>query len=297
MPTPTRKGTSVGAIVGTAIGLCLYLLTVSLEFAVGGAARFLLIYPLAAVARIAIPGAPSPRSVAVVAALLPVVGSVCGLIVPGPGRWWRRRAGLRRPSLEEIDALSLAFALFAPTRSLPRVAILDDPLPVAAVRGLTVIVSRGLLESTSLAAVLAHECAHLQSVDGRLTEALERLSIWADPLGPSVDPKTGETVEDGGAPGGLLYGLLRLLVSLAGGGRVRQALCPLWSAHWRRREFAADVGAAEAGQGPDLVRHLRDEVLPFEISRERGVFDLSDHPPTALRIERLEQAGVGSGTK
>jgi Zn-dependent protease with chaperone function len=182
-------------------------------------------------------------------------------------------------------------------RSLPRVAILDDPLPLAAVRGTTVIVSRGLVESTSLAAALAHECAHLRSIDGRLTEALERLSIWTDPLGPSVDPRTSDRVDREGERSGLLYSTLRLLVSLAGGGQARQALCPLWSAHWRRREFAADAGAAAAGQGLDLARHLRDEVLPFEISKQRGVFNLSDHPPTALRIERLEAAGAASGTK
>jgi Zn-dependent protease with chaperone function len=62
--------------------------------------------------------------------------------------------------------------------------VLDDPLPSAAVRGTTVILSRGLLESASLAAVLAHELGHINSLDGHLTEALNRLALWDDPLAP-----------------------------------------------------------------------------------------------------------------
>ncbi len=278
--------------------MCLYLITVSVEIVVGGAARFLLAYPLAVMASVVLQGAPSADTVAIAAALLPVCHSLGGLILPGPGWWWRRRAGLRRPSAEELEVLTLAFELFSPARPLPRIAVLDDALPFEAVRGTTVIVSRGLVESTSLAPALAHECGHLQSLDGRLTEALARLAVWDDPLAPPLDFEGRDTLgRDRDLGGGLLYFSLRLLVRLAGGGQVRRVFGPLWSAYWLRREFAADAAAAAVGQGPDLARYLRDEVLPFDVSRPVGLFNHSKHPPTALRIERLVQANQAGGTK
>jgi Zn-dependent protease with chaperone function len=205
---------------------------------------------------------------------------------------------LRRPSAEELEILTLAFRLFAPTRSLPRVAVLDDPLPIGGVRGLTVIVSRALVESDSLAAALAHECGHLWSLDGRLTEAVDRLAIWEDPLGPPAELDGRRVIgKEQGFGGGPLYHLLRLVLRLAGGNQVRSAFGPLWSAYWRRREFVADAAAVAVGQGPDLARHLRDEVLPFDISRPMRVFNHAEHAPTALRIERLAQASRMGGTK
>jgi Zn-dependent protease with chaperone function len=298
MPTPTRKRTTFAGIASATAGVCLYLLTASLELVVAGAARFVLVYPLAVTARIAFSAVPSATVVAMVAALFPVFPSLGGLLLTGCDWWWQRRAGLRRPSVEELETLALAFSLFAPARSLPRVAVLDDPLFLADVRGATLIVSRGLLESTSLPAVLAHEWGHLRSMDGRLTEALDRLSLWEDPLGSPEEPEagrpTGVRVEE---RAGLLYSSLRLIVRLAGGGLGQKALAPLWSSYWRHREFVADSGAVAVGQGHDLARHLREEVLPLELSRQVGIFRLSNHPPTALRIERLEKVGRPGGTK
>lgn len=297
MPAPTRKGTRLAETVSATAGVCLYLLTASLDLALGGTARFLLVYPLAAAVRLALPAAPSPVAAAIVAALFPTLASLSALIVTGRGRWWQRRAGLRRPSVEELETLALAYSIFAPVRPLPRVAVWDDPRPLAAVRGSTVIVSRGLLDGSSLSAVLAHECGHLWSLDGRLTEALDRLSVWDDPLGPSDDEASESFDGVREERPGLLFSSLRLLVRLAGGGEGRRALQPLWSVYWRHREFAADAAATAVGQGLNLARHLRDEVMPFEVSRQVRIFNLADHPPTALRIERLEQAARPGGSK
>jgi Zn-dependent protease with chaperone function len=279
-------------------GLWLYLLTLALEAAVGGLARWVVVY-LAAVSVGAIGLIELDRSLlAWVAAVAPIVFSLSGLLFPGDGRWWRHRGGLRRPSAEELETLTLAFELFARARSLPPIAVLDDPFSLAAVRGTTLIVSRGLIESSSLPAVLAHEQGHLRSLDGRLTEALQRLSVWEDPLGSSSQFEAGSRAgSEPVVPAGHVYSLLRLTLRLTGGGQVQKVLGPLWGAYWRRREFIADAGAAALGQGPDLTRHLRDEVLPLEVSRRLRVFNFADHPPTALRIERLEEAGRPGGTK
>jgi Zn-dependent protease with chaperone function len=280
------------------VGLWLYLLTLVVEGVVGGCTRWVLVYLAAAGAAAILRLALDPGLLAWIAAIAPIAFSLSGLIFPGRGRWWRHRSGLRRPSAEELELLTLAFELFAPAQTLPAIAVLDDPLPFAGVRGTTAIVSRGLVESTSLAPVLAHECGHLQSLDGRLTEALGRLSVWVDPLGPSFEAEERSGVgAQASVGGGLIYSSIRLALRLSGGGQVQRLLGPLWSAYWRRREFAADAAAAAVGQGHDLALHLRDEVLPFEVSRPLRVFNCADLPPTALRIERLTEASRWGGTK
>jgi Zn-dependent protease with chaperone function len=288
----------ITAWIDAGVGLWLYLLTLLVEAVVGGCTRWVLVYLAVVGGGAILPLGLEPSLLAWLAAMAPIAFSLSGLILPGGGRWWRHRGGLRRPSAEELEVLTLAFELIAPARPLPRIAVLDTPLPLAAVRGATVIISRGLVESSALPAVLAHERGHLRSLDGRLTEALERLSVWEDPLGPSLeleDRSAGGRKTDVSA--GHLFSLLRLALRLTGGGQVQKLLGPLWSAYWRRREFVADAEAAALGQGPDLARHLRDEVLPFDVSRPVQIFNHAEHPPTALRIERLAQESQVGGTK
>jgi hypothetical protein len=55
--------------------------------------------------------------------------------------------------------------------------VIDTPPPDAAVSGNTLMLSRGLLESDHLPAVIAHELGHLATPDGRLTAALNRLIL------------------------------------------------------------------------------------------------------------------------
>jgi Zn-dependent protease with chaperone function len=169
-----------------------------------------------------------------------------------------------------------------PSVSPPQSWVLDHPLPEAGVRGAALILSRPLLESDSLAAVLAHELGHLQTIDGRLTEGLDRLRIWDDPLRPLDDDD--EAFE---ADAGLPLFALRWLIRLAGGGAGETVLAPAWAAYWRSREFAADSHAAALGQADDLARHLADHEQPLDFACRSLPFNPSQHPPVAHRIDRL----------
>ena len=278
-----------------AIGLGLYLLTLSGEAMLGASIRWLLFYLGAATVGAIVPLGLSAEVVAYVAAFAPIAWSVLGLAQPGGGWVWRRRLGARRLSAEEAMALDDALEMLrsaAPALQEPSGCyVLDDPLPTAAVRGTTVILSRGLIESDSLTAVLAHELGHVRSLDGRLTEALNRLALWDDPLAlpqagsggegqVELDPETG---------GGLIWALLRLTLRLSGGVFVQRLLSPLWAAHWRAGEYAADAHAASLGQAEDLARHLSDQELAFDAPQPGLLFNRAQHPPVALRIERLLQ--------
>ena len=66
--------------------------------------------------------------------------------------------------------------------------VLDTPQPDAAVCGHTLMLSRGLLESEHLPAVLAHELGHLATSDGRYTAALNRLVIHPPPRTAEREP-------------------------------------------------------------------------------------------------------------
>ena len=243
--------------------------------------------------------------VAVGLGLAPLAWSLLGLALPGHGWPWQRRLGARRPSAEEAMVVAEALEqLRSADPSLPQrldYYVLDDPLPAATVRARTLILSRGLIESDSLAPVLAHELGHAETLDGRLTEALGRLAIWDDPLGPQLTEGGEEVrVEFEQPGGGLLWGCARWALRLAGGGFTQRLLEPLWAAHWRAREYAADAHAAALGQAEDLARHLTDYELPFDAPQRRFLWNASQHPPVALRVQRLREgfaarARVGAG--
>jgi Zn-dependent protease with chaperone function len=287
---------------GLPTGFSLYLLTISGEVMLGASVRWLLAYLGATIAGTIVPLGARAEGLAWVAALAPIAWSLAGLALPGRGRVWGRRLGARRPTSEEAAALEDALAMLrgaAPDLSgAARYRVLDDPLPGAAVRGRTLILSRGLLDHTeSLPAVLAHELGHADSFDGRLTEALERLALWGDPLAP-VRPEAGgggEVYDD--LRGGLLWGLLRWTLRLAGGSFAQQLLAPLWAAHWRAREYAADDYAASLGQAEDLAGHLADQEQPFDVPQPGLLFNPAKHPPVALRIERLLGSFDRQGSK
>jgi len=274
-------------------GLALYLLTLAVEAVLGVPGRWLLTYLGAATVGAFVPLGLSAEQFAWAAALTPIAFSIAGLLLPCRGRVWGRRLGARRPSAEEAAVLADALALLRsvdPSLSEPAsLYVLDDPLPGAAVRGAAVVLSRGLIESESLAAVLAHELGHVNSSDGRLTEALNRLALWGDPLAPELARSGGEgaakVYED--PRGGLLWSLTRWTLRLAGGSFAQRLLAPLWAAHWRSREYAADAYAASLGQAEDLARHLRDHELPFDAPQPGLFFKASQHPPVALRIDSL----------
>ena len=276
-----------------AIGLGLYLLTLAGEVGLGAGVRWLLTYlGASALGILASPG-PSAEQLAWFAAFAPLAWSLLGLLFPGRGGLWSRRLGARRASADEATAIDAAIELLRasdPTLLDPRaVYVLDDPLPLAAARGEAVLLSRGLLEFDSLPAALAHELGHIDSLDGRLTEALERLALWGDPLAPPGPQRRGEERIDSPArEGGLLLGCIRWLLRAAGGTLAQDLLSPLWASYWRAREYAADAYAASLGQATDLARHLCEQELPFDVPRRRFPLNRAEHPPVALRIERLQ---------
>jgi Zn-dependent protease with chaperone function len=296
-----RDPTADASLSPAAIGLGLYLLTLTVEAVLGAGARWLLVYLGAGALGAIVPLGLGAAELAWGAALAPLAYSALALALPGQGWLWRLRLGARRPSCEEAEVLDAALELLrASDPSLPLqlpIYVLDDPLPSALVRGRAVILSTGLLEIASLPAVLAHELAHTRTLDGRLTEALARLVISADPLGPRRLP--GE-VEQRFAPepdprGQMLWSATRFLARLAGGGCAEQLLAPLWAPYWRRREYAADAHAASLGQGEDLATHLTDFEQPFDAPQRGLLLNPALHPPVAYRIERLLGAAPEGG--
>ncbi len=293
-----RQPAPAAALLCAAAGLGLYLLTLAVEVLLGASTRWLLVFLGAATVGAWVPLGLSPERLAWLAAVAPLAYSALGLALPGRGRLWRRRLGARRPSGEEEEAVGQALALLrSADPGLPGPAayyVLDDPLPIAAARGRTLIFSRALLEADALAAVLAHELGHARSPDGRLTEALQRLVICADPLGPPRRQGAPQAPDDFKLEPerSLPWSCLRLLLRLAGGGVAEQLLAPLWAGYWRTREYAADAFAASLGQAEDLARHLADFAQPFDAPQPGLIFNVARHPPVAHRIERLLETGV-----
>ena len=270
-------------------GLGLYAASLALELP-GAFVRTWLVALLAALG-LWLAGAevdPVAGIVGIAAGAAPLAWSLLALAWPGRGLWWRWRSGGREPSERERVAYEDALELLADERGAPpprtprRWFALDREDPEAAVRGDALMLSRGLLQrgGTALPAVLAHELGHTGSIDGRLTEALNRLVLWGDPIGP--DPRVGRL--------GLVRLAARVVLWAAGGGLSLLLLGPLWAAHWRRREYAADARAQELGQGDDLARFLDTHALFFDVPVPFPWLSERAHPPVELRIDRLRAA-------
>ena len=252
-------------------------------------------------------------------ALLPTGWSMLALLTPvGSARWWRIRAGGRLPSTREIaayeDAVELLQAHATTPLPLPaRWFVLDEPHPDAGACGNALMLSRGLLESEHLPAVLAHELWHLASTDARLTTALNRLVVFCSPFGATAEendeqppereaPKkyeqpplyTGEWLgsSDQLWPWFLYYVAKPFIkaVKFARGGLGLRIVGPTLAVYWRQREYKADQYAASLGQADELADFLEihalihDHPVPFIWLTEHT------HPPTELRIDRLRGA-------
>jgi Zn-dependent protease with chaperone function len=237
-------------------------------------------------------------------ALIPTLWSVIALATPvGSGWWWRQRIGGRQPSQREqlayADAIELLQANSATPLPTPGVwFVLDTHEPDAAVLGDALMLSRGLLESPHLPAVLAHELGHLATPDGRVTAALNRLVISppiykADPHEYTQETREEPAIDDDDAI--MLIALAihatlwmaRKTIALARGGLGLWVMRTGWGHYWREREYTADHYAAKLGQADELADFLEihalihDHPIPF--------IWLTDHthPPTELRIDRL----------
>jgi Zn-dependent protease with chaperone function len=284
--------------------LALYLATVLSEFPVIFV-RMLLTLALAAIVLLLKGDGAGGAEGYVELALIPTAWAIFALITPfGGGWWWRQNMGGREPSERERAIYRSALALLRPrggisVREPGSWFVLDLSQPDASVCGETLALSRGLLETTYLPAVLAHELGHLNTSDGRLTAALNRLVIHPPPgMSPReprehavevhTDDRTALTITLFGA----LLWLVRKTVSFAKGGFALRLLSPFWGSYWREREYVADAYAASLGQAGELADFLEiyalahDHPVPFIWLTEHT------HPPTELRIDMLRKAAL-----
>jgi len=282
-----------------AAGLSLYAASLLLELP-GALLRLVLASTLVAIVLGLAGTAPGTAAgvLVIAAALGPLLWSLLALAWPGSGALWRWRTGGRAPSERERDAYEAALEDLAAAGEGVRAPrswfVLDDAEPHAAIRGRCVMVSRGLLYTPELEGVLAHELGHLNSLDGRLTEALGRLAAWRDPLGPGMGYAEYATAGRGDllhyAGWGLVRGAGRLVFHAVGGGLSLFLLRPVWSAYWRGREYAADRFAADLGAGEDLARFLEHHGLFFDVPVPFLMLSDRAHPPVELRLDRLRDA-------
>ena len=227
-------------------------------------------------------------------ALIPSAWSLLALATPVGGGWlWKRRIGGREASnLEQRvyrDAVELLEGYSGVPLPLPTCwFVLDTPGFDAAVCGETLMLSRGLLYSKHLPAVLAHMIGHLATPDGRLTDALNRLLLWTPntepPPIPRPLPRSARFVRWANRRVSLFcYGALGLY-----------AKSGHWACYWRGREFEADDYAASLGQGERLAGFLEahdlvhDHPMPLQWLGDRI------RPSRELRVERLRSAAVPS---
>jgi Zn-dependent protease with chaperone function len=224
------------------------------------------------------------------------VGSA--LVFPlGAGGYFASSVGARRPIREEQQAYEDALAaldLPADVKHPAFMYVLDSHELNAAVVGDTLVLNRSLFDSGFLEAVLAHELGHLNSMDARVSIAVNRLAGPARGTAPLRRMQTTGFLTGRSLP--LPVSLVILLIRGCAGGLGTDAMTPVWSAWWRLREHVADTYAARLGQGEKLATFLEDHALLYDIPIKRIWTSDETHPPVARRIERLrEQPGRVAG--
>jgi Zn-dependent protease with chaperone function len=157
------------------LGILLYILTLILEL-VSVICRF----GLVALPVLLIWGTDTGLIVGGVAAAAPVVYSVLIVMgMPGITLVTRLRLHARAPTSEERERIATAFnhVLSSDEKRPTRIFIIEQASLNAMVIGKTLFVMSGTLYSRCLPAILAHELGHLNSMDGRLVQAIRVLVI------------------------------------------------------------------------------------------------------------------------
>ncbi len=202
----------------------------------------------------------------------PLILSLATLVLPLGGWLWQQRSGGRTPSERERliyeDALAVLSQADPKLRPPRRWFVLDTHTLNAAAYFNTLMLTRGLIESGYLEAVLAHELGHLNSSDARLTAALHRLTT---------------------PPRSRLRFPLRTLGFLVSGAAGAWLMRLPWASYWRSREFEADRYAARLGQGESLARFLEQHALEYDLPVPFLWLTEHSHPATEHRIDRLAQ--------
>ena len=201
----------------------------------------------------------------------PIALSLATLILPLGGWWWEQQSGGRSPS--EREQLVYTDAIATLRTAEPRLRpprhwfVLDEHELNAAVYGDTLMLTRGLLESGYLEAVLAHELGHLNSSAARLTAALHRLT---------TPPRNR-----------VRRGLRTITLVATGGLGVLLTRAP-WGGYWRAREHHADEYAAKLGQAQALGQFMQTHALDYDLPVPFIWLTDISHPPSEHRIDRLE---------
>ena len=205
----------------------------------------------------------------------PLVLSFATLILPLGGWWWEQQSGGRSPSERERlvfeDAITTLTQHDPSLRPPRRWFVTDEQELNAAVYADTLKITRGLLESGYLEAVLAHELGHLNSSDARLAAALHRMTT----------PPRRE----------VHWGLQTLALIATGGLAVKLTRAP-WGVYWRAREHHADLYAANLCQAQSLAMFLETNALENDIPVPFMWLTDMSHPPTEHRIDRLLHHGT-----
>lgn len=218
------------------------------------------------------------------------IALVCG---PVTRLFVRHSFGARDPSEREADRLddALNACVRAGVKPPRNIWVIDSgEVPVAFVEGSSLFVQRDSVWSPHLVGLVAHELAHLNSVDQRLTTATRWSSF------PSLRAVGRGLLKARGSV--ILWiplALVAVQLELMAGGHLPRLLNPLWRWWGRRREFAADSFAAHLGHGESLAAAL-EEQLPFDSASPwmKG----RTHPYAELRIDRLRRYnGPGISTE
>jgi Zn-dependent protease with chaperone function len=273
MGTPARPATSAYVISPREIKpgwALLYAISFALQI-VGVFARFFTTFALLSlILNILGRSTGSVQVLSQIAAWGPLVISLATLILPLGGWLWRQQSGGRAPSERERliyeDALAVLAHADPALRPPGRWFVLDEPALNAAAYANTLMLTRGLIDSGHLEAVLAHELGHLNSSDSRLAAALHRLTT---------------------PPRRRLHFPLATLGFLFSGGLGAWLTRRPWAAYWRAREFAADEYAANLGQGPALARFLDTHALENDLPVPFMWLTPESHPYSEHRIDRL----------
>lgn len=206
----------------------------------------------------------------------PLILSLATLALPLGGWLFQQQSGGREPSERERliyeDALAVLSQADPKLRPPRRWFVLDEEAPNAAAYADTLMLSRGLIESGHLEAVLAHELGHLNSADARLIAAVHRLTTL---------------------PRSRLPFPLRTLGFLTSGAVGVWLMRLSWASYWRAREFEADRYAASLGQGEALARFLEQNALLYDLPVPFPWLGKHSHPSTEHRIDRLMQLEAG----